>query len=222
MYINMQVGVQQYNELQRAKIGVRPQNEQEQQLLMKIDNNRAKDKVIQKARQEKNKNKQKEERQKQRLARQEQQHDQQNNLIQYGKNQSPSIQQQDQTNANKNTKKQRRKQPSLAEKRELYAAEGGDKVWWKCDLCDTMLKKDDKKNQQHRWNKQCARGIRTRMKMGYITQQQYEKMLIDKQTIQKPAEVKNSTKKKQNEPNKKRKAEEQNDQPEEQNAKKKK
>lgn len=218
--MNMQVGVQKVNELQRAKIGVPAQNEQDKTMLLAIDNKRAKDKVKQKARQQKNKTEQIELRKQKRLLRQQQQYDDANNLIQYGQEKS--------SNANssaKAPKKTRKKQLTIGEKRGLYEADGGDQEWWKCDLCDTILKKDEDKNRDHRWNKQCSSGIKNRYKKGYITEVQYEKMLQEKQILQEQRKQEKKSKeesKSKKKSNKKRKTQDKSAEKDEEGTKKKK
>lgn len=174
--------------MQREKAGIPAQSAEEQKMLKAMDTKKAKDKVKQRAREEKSKNERIEQKQQRRLARQlEEQYDQDNNLVQYGQVLPESQQDASSSNqvhgpAKKKVKRTKTTQPDMAEKRQMLAAEGGDAIWWKCDLCCTVVKKDEKKNREHRWNKKCNKEVTNRLKQGYISKEEYQELLAEKTT----------------------------------------
>lgn len=120
----------------------------------------------------------------------ENEYDQQNGLVQYGqvaeeqKAATDPINNQDASSsasAPESPKKKRKTEKlDMATKRKLLAAEGGSDKFWECDLCHTVVNKNEKANKQHRWNKQCNKIVISRLKQGYITNDQYVVMMQEK------------------------------------------
>jgi hypothetical protein len=177
--------------LQREKIGIPAQTQGDKALLKTIDNKKAKDKARQHIREEKNKNAKIELNRQKRLERQrENEYDQQNGLVQYGQVVEEEKATTDHTNnqdasssasASESPKKKRKTEKlDMATKRKLLAAEGGSDKYWECDLCHTVVNKNEKANKQHRWNKQCNKIVISLLKQGFITNDQYVVMMQEK------------------------------------------